>query len=216
MPKNLNETSQTGDGTVVKLGDTVEINLFDPILVKITSIVQKKNGKVFITTKRADERVETWKSAMIQQPTKIWGLGDKNQPQQTDQQNPPGSDKWDKWQWETYYLDLENKKNDTSKTFKANVTGKPLAHAFGPLVNPKVREEYDQWMKDGGDLSFTDWKKAMAEVYTEEEFAQARTRILNEDPTLLDKIYTPQKGLARTWHVGDVTEHGYKIQHFAS
>ena len=47
MPKFLNETSKTGDGTRVKLGDTIEVDLFNPITAKITSISQHKNGKVF-------------------------------------------------------------------------------------------------------------------------------------------------------------------------
>ena len=160
MPKFLNETSKTGDGTTVKLGDTIEVDLFKPITAKITSISQHKNGKVFITGVQRNQEVDTWPSTIVQQPTKIWGVGDKN------------------------------------------------------LPNEEAEDEYNRWLKDEGDLSFTDWKKAEAEVYTEEEFAQARARILKEDPTLLDHIYTPQKGEAKTWHVGDVTEHGYKIDYF--
>ena len=115
---------------------------------------------MFITGVQRNQEVDTWPSTIVQQPTKIWGVGDKN------------------------------------------------------LPNQKAEKEYDRWLGAKTDLSFTDWKKAEAEVYTEEEFAQAKTRILKEDPTLLDKIYTPQKGEAKTWHVGDITEHGYKIQHF--
>ena len=72
MPKFLNETNETGDGILVKLGDEIEVDLYNPIKAIVTSIVEHYNGKIFITGKQANEKVDTWPASIVQQPTKIY------------------------------------------------------------------------------------------------------------------------------------------------
>ena len=93
----LDFTEATGDGERIKLGDLVHVDLEDPVEAFVTSIIQRKNtGKIFVTGTLKDESVQSWPSTIV----RFGPLFD----------GPKGSEKWDKWQWEKYYNDLDKKK----------------------------------------------------------------------------------------------------------
>ena len=206
----LDSTTDTGDGSLIKIGDLVHVSEQVPVEAFVTSIILRKgSGKIFITGTLKDESVKSWRSGEVW-PGPIYKGSEALK----------GSDKWDKWQWEKYYNDLDKKK--------------------------KFDEEYDRWMEDKTDLSYKDWKeknklareaekkkrlekkkKLPLDPYkgfqfdwyvengmmTEQEVRELKDE-MKKDKTLLDHFVTPQKGTIRTWRVGDKLKNGGYVINF--
>ena len=61
----LQESSNTAFGELVKLGDTVHVELEVPIEAKVNSIYKRPNGKTYMTGVLPNESVETWISTIV-------------------------------------------------------------------------------------------------------------------------------------------------------
>ena len=129
----LDSTEATGDGERIKLGDLVHVDLEDPVEAFVTSIIQRKNtGKIFVTGTLKDESVQSWPSTIV----RFGPLFD----------GPKGSEKWDKWQWEKYYNDLDKKKKLPLDPYKGFQFDWYVEN--GMMTEQEVRELKDEMKKD--------------------------------------------------------------------
>ena len=208
----LDETRETGDGSLIRLGDLVHVSEEVPVEAIVTSIIQKKNtGKIFVTGTLKDESVRSWPSS------EVW-------PGPLFDGELKGSDKWDKWQWEEYYNDLAktkkqpqgvndeewtqwyNTKTDLSykdwkKKQKAAREAEKIERQAKQAERKKTKEiDYDYFVKLG--------------MVTEDEVLALKKQA-KKDPTIFDNVKTPKKGTIRTWSVGDPIKDGGEVLFFA-
>ena len=133
----LQESSDTAFGDLVKLGDTVHVELEVPIEAKVQQIYKKPNGKTYMTGVLRNENVETWPMSIVH---------------------------------------------------------------LGPL--PKAQVENEQPPDIG-------WDWAVEKGFMTQKQEEGLLQYVKEHPGAADRIYTPQKGTIRKWHVDDpLTNHG--------